>query len=108
MIDILNSVEAASHEALPVGRSTLKRSPKYKSMPGWSESVKPQRDTAYFWSQVWKSAGCPQNTELHKIMKRTRNIYHYHIRKCKKSEEIIKSNKFLDACLNGKGDVYNE
>ena len=41
-------------------------------------------------------------------MKRTRNIYHYHIRKCKKSEEIIKSNKFLDACLNGKDDIYNE
>ena len=108
MTEVLNSVEAASFETLPIEKSKSISSAKPKLIPGWSESVKPQRDTAYFWSQVWKSAGCPQNTELHKIMKRTRNIYHYHIRKCKKSEEIIKSNKFLDACLNGKDDIYNE
>ena len=55
---------------------------------------------------MWISAGRPLNTELHRIMKRSRNIYHYNYRKCKKSEQIISKNKLLDACLNGKGDIF--
>jgi hypothetical protein len=38
----------------------------------------------------------------------TRNVYHYHVKKIKRSEEIIKKNKLLDACLNGNGDVFKE
>ena len=41
-------------------------------------------------------------------MKRSRNLYHYHVRKIKKSEDIIKKNKLLDACLNGNGDIFTE
>ena len=41
-------------------------------------------------------------------MKRTRNIYHYEVRKCKKSEEYLKRNKLLDACVNGSGDIFSE
>ena len=41
-------------------------------------------------------------------MKRTKNLYHFHVRKIKKSENIIKKNKLLDACLNGNGDVFQE
>ena len=70
--------------------------------------MKPYRDTALFWNQVWKAAGKPCNTELHKIMKRTRNIYHYQYKKCIKSEQIIKKNKVLDACINGEGDIFKE
>ena len=44
IIDILNSVEVASYEALPIGKSTSKSS-KYKSMPGWFQSVKNLRGT---------------------------------------------------------------
>ena len=46
--------------------------------------------------------------QLHFIMKRSRNLYHYHVRKSKKSEEIIKKNKLLDACLNGNGNIFDE
>ena len=41
-------------------------------------------------------------------MKRTRNLYHYAIRKCKKSVEQIKKNKLLDACISGKGSIFDE
>ena len=41
-------------------------------------------------------------------MKRSRNIYHYHYRKCKKAEQTIVKNKLLDACLNGGGDIFKE
>ena len=81
---ILNLVEEQAKEALPViqPKSDNQKKPK----PGWTEQVKPYRDTAHFWSQVWKSAGCPQNTVLHNIMKRSRNIYHYEYRKCNRSK----------------------
>ena len=41
-------------------------------------------------------------------MKKTRNTYHFHYRKCKKSEELISKNKLLDACINGNGDLFLE
>ena len=106
MAEVLACVEDEAFQSLPVSNphSGQKKQPK----PGWSEQVKPFRDTAFFWSQVWKSAGKPINTVLHGIMKRSRNIYHYQHRKCVKSEEIIKKNKVLDACINGDGDIFKE
>ena len=41
----------------------------------WCEEVQPFKDTAMFWHSIWMSAGRPINTELHRIMKRTRNIF---------------------------------
>ena len=41
-------------------------------------------------------------------MKKTKNLYHYHVRKLKRSQEIISQNKLLDACLNGKSDLFDE
>ena len=107
IVEILDIVENASFEALP-GTSNASSNPTKKKMPGWCDEVKPFRDTAFFWSQVWKSAGSPLNTELHKVMKRTRNIYHYQARKCKKAEDFIKRNKLLNACVNGSGDIFSE
>ena len=79
-----------------------------KHVPGWKTHVKPFRDKAFFWHQVWTSAGRPINTTLHTIMKRTRNVYHFQYRKCRKAEELIKKNKLLDACINGNGDIFLE
>ena len=73
-----------------------------------NEIVKPHRETAHFWNSVWQSAGRPINTELHKIMKRTKNLYHYHVRKCKRSEDKIKATKLLNSCLNGENDLFTE
>ena len=103
---ILNHVEQVALDSLPV--VTPSSSNKKKPKPGWSELVKPYRDTAHFWNQVWQSAGRPQNTVLHNIMKRSRNIYHYQYRKCRKSEDMIRKNKLLNACINGDGDLFEE
>ena len=101
---LLECVENAAIEALPVPHPPKLR----KIVPGWKSEVKPFRDTAYFWHQIWVSSGKPINTELHRIMKKTRNTYHFHFRKCKKSEELITKNKLLDACINGNGDLFLE
>ena len=74
----------------------------------WKSEVEPFKKDAQFWHSIWISAGRPLNTELHKIMKRTRNIYHLQIRKCKKAADTLKRNTLLDACINGKGDIYSE
>ena len=110
MMKIMDCVEKSAAEALPVPepkRNSPSKS-KPKPVPGWSEMVKPFRDNAYFWHQVWVSAGKPLNTQLHNIMKRTRNCYHFQYRKCKKAENIVIKNKLLDACINGNGDIFKE
>ena len=45
---------------------------------------------------------------MHNIRKRTRNVYHYHLRKCQRAENKIKRNKLLDACINGGSDIFVE
>ena len=71
-------------------------------VPGWNEFVKPFRDDSIFWHSVWVSAGRPQNTVLHNIMKNTRTKYHYAIRLVKKEESDIRKNNFLEKCFTGK------
>ena len=35
-------------------------------------------------------------------------MYHYQIKKCRRAEEKIKKNKFLDMCLNVDVDLFQE
>ena len=81
---------------------------KKRQVPGWNEEVQPFRDTALFWHSIWVSCGKPLNSEVHNIMKRTRNVYHFQLRKCRRAENKIKRNKLLDACINGGGDIFAE
>ena len=105
MISILESLEIAAIVSLP---SQTSRSVKKKGRPGWVEIVAQFRKKAMFWSEVWKSAGKPQNCELFYIMKRSKNVYHYQVRKLKKSDNIIKRNNLLNACLNGESNIFKE
>ena len=105
MIAILDALETAANVSLP---SSSNRKHKKKCRPGWTDNVAPFRDTAVFWSEVWKSAGKPLIGQLFNIMKRSKNVYHYQIRKLKKSENLIKKNNLLDACLGGNSDLFKE
>ena len=105
---VLECVEYSAAQTLPTPKPPRTLPSKAKLVPGWKVYVKPFRDKAYFWHQVWVSAGKPINTELHRIMKKTRNIFHFQYRKCKKAENLIVKNKLLDACINGNGDLFTE
>ena len=107
VISTLEAMEDAATVSLELSHVN-KISARRTCLPGWSSLVKPFKDEAYFWHQIWNSAGRPLNNELHRIMKKTRNTYHYHIRKCKKSTDIVKRNNLLDACLNGNSDIFKE
>ena len=106
LINTLESIEKAAESCTP--KFHIPNGRKNHKIPGWKTEVKPYRDNAGFWFSVWKSAGRPLNTELHKIMKRTRNLYHFQVKKCRKSEDLIRRNNFLDACLNGSSDIFSE
>ena len=73
-IKILKTVEQVAVRILRVVKFSGKESK--QARPGWFSMTKPQRGTALFWYKVWLSADRPQNTELHRIMKKTRNAYH--------------------------------
>ena len=104
-LEVLETVQTVAEEILPVPATSDKSGRKGFRRPGWLDEVKPFREKAYFWHQVWKSCGSPVNTEVHKIMKHTRNTYHYHYKKCRRAEEKIKRNKLLSACLGEGGDL---
>ena len=105
MEKVLCTVQKVAEGCLPVPKT---KEEKVKVMPGWNQSVKPLREVAYFWHQVWQSAGRPLNTGLHQMMKKTRNIFHMQAKKCRKTEDKIKKNKLLQACLSGEGNIFSE
>ena len=106
LVSVLESMRtsAASCLPLPSNKKSNKKSPIYR----WNEEVQPFKENAMFWHSIWLSAGRPMNTILHRIMKRTRNLYHYQIRKNRKMAECIKKNALLSACINDKGDIFKE
>ena len=109
MFNLMECIEKSAAETLPTPPPPKTTNPSAKKpIPGWSHLVKPFRDKAHFWHQVWISAGKPLNTQLHNVMKKTRNVYHFQFRKCKKAENAIIKNKLLDACINGNGDIFKE
>ena len=70
--------------------------------------MEPYQDAAKFWFSIWASAGQPLNTVLHTIMKKTRNQFHYQIRKCKRVESFIKNRKLVENSLEGENDIFAE
>ena len=105
--EVLEAVQRAGEETLPFPKAGSSKIGK-KSTPGFKVQVKPFKEDAYFWHSIWKSAGRPLNTQLHTIMKRTRNIYRRELKKCQTSEETIKKSRLLNSCLNGEGDLFRE
>ena len=97
--EVLEAVQLAGEQTLPCPKTGSSETHKNRLTPGFSENVKPFKEKAYFWHQIWKSAGSPINTKLHRIMKRSRNVYHVEFKKCKKAK---------DACLNGNGELFKE
>ena len=106
VINVLQSVdEAASSNLCQPSSNSVKRE---KPVPGWSRIVQPFKDKSIFWHKVWLSAGRPVNTELHNVMKHARNVYHYQLRKYRKSENIIRRDNLLNACINGNNNIFDE
>ena len=105
IMSILKTIEKTSVTHLTPKVIGKKRK---EPIASWQTEIEPFKRDAQFWHAVWISAGRPLNNELHRLMKRTRNVYHLHIRKAKKAADVVKRNRLLDACINGRGDIYME
>ena len=64
-------------------------------VPGWNDIIKPYKDEALFWHNVWVSLNRPQNNEVYIAMKTFRNQYHYAIRRSKANEAELRKTKFF-------------
>ena len=105
--EVLEAVQEVAEASLPVPRGGQEKDGHRKALACWDEVTKYKSDL-YFWFQVWVSCGRPINTEVYKVMKRTRNVYHYILRKCVKNEERLKRSKLLSSCLGEGGDIFEE
>ena len=95
--DVMEAISTSVRVNIPHSKPGRRR-----NIPGWSDEVAPYKDAAYFWWSVWKSAGKPQNTQLHMVMKSTRNKYTYVLRRVKKQADEIRKSKFVQDCLEGR------
>ena len=68
-------------------------------VPGWLEEVQPFREDANFWHSTWLSAGKPNRGDLHVAMARSRNLYHYAIRRAKRNADLLKAKKLFEASV---------
>jgi len=104
-MDVLDSISRAVGNNIPISAPSKRKN----VIPGWNEDVKKSQDDARFWHAVWRSAGKPMNTELHRLMKYTRNQFHYAVRRVKRKESEIRNNKFIKCCLeNNVDDLLGE
>ena len=108
MMDIMGALIECSHENIPMvgGDSRSQKEPQV--MPGWKETVEPCREKAVFWHSVWQSCGRPARGEVKNIMAKTRNRYHYAVRKCKKMIDSTRARKLLEASQEGPVNLLKE
>lgn len=74
LVCLLNTIKSTADDCLPCNKKkvgNVKKTP----IAFWHDEVQPYKDKSIFWHKVWISAGRPINTELHRIMKKTRNVY---------------------------------
>ena len=102
--EVLMAISESAEKSLSFSSSITSRKI-VKKIPGWNDQVRPYRENAKFWFSVWISAGKPLNCELQNIMRRTKNIYHYQVKKCKKAEDQIKKDKLLSALLDPDSEI---
>ena len=81
--EILANISESASEAIPIKeiQNNKKVDGHSKKIAGWKEFIEPFQKDAQFWYSIWLSAGKPVNTELHRIMKTTKNQFHYQIQR---------------------------
>ena len=87
--EVLEAVSDSGRDTIPMSHGKQSGRVTKKKTAGWKEFVEPYQDNAHFWHSVWMSAGKPVNTELHRIMKQSKNKFHYQIRRCKRIESFL-------------------
>ena len=111
VLDILVSMNEASHVKIPkTGGGLVKTRSNFRPccIPGWKDEVEPFQLDAKIWHAVWKSAGRPSTGGLYSIMAKSRNMYHFAIRRVKKKADLVRAKKLFEAAETGSTDLLQE
>ena len=89
---LTNCVQCIIYSCLDAGNATIPHiRTNDKTMPGWSDKAKAEREDALFWHWIWCEAGRPYSGNIYAIMENTRHKYHYTVRRLKKEKINIKN-----------------
>ena len=106
VLDILCNIVESTHTRLPLAGGRRAAPARAGSghipggnIPGWNEEVEPFRQDALFWHSVWVSAKRPNTGDLHIMMARSRNQYHYAVRRLKLNSNLVRDKKLFEASL---------
>ena len=111
VIDVMSSIIETSQQCIPMSggrRGSKPECPVSQAIPGWGDFVEPYKQDAVFWHSVWQSAGRPVQGVLKGIMTRTRNMYHYAIRRVKRMAESIRAKNLLEASEISSCELFKE
>ncbi len=70
--------------------------PSDRTVTGWNDYVKHDKDQSLFWHWIWLEAGRPNKGHVYAIMQRTRHLYHYSVRRCKQQKLQIQRTKLAE------------
>ena len=96
--EVMRAIENSVEQNIPHTSGKSRKKP----VPGWTTYIAPYKSDADFWNSIWVSSGRPQNTELHRVARYTKNQYHRQVKHIKKCEAQIRQNSFLADVLDGK------
>jgi hypothetical protein len=82
---------------------------KKRKLPYWGQNVKPYKDDALFWHNLWKECDKPSNGILYDLMRKTKLQYHYAVRKLKRNSDVLRKEKMAEALNeNNSRNFWNE
>ncbi len=78
-------------------------------MPGWNDHVRKVRESAMLWNRIWVEAGwavCPEAGVLFDLRKQTKKAYKYSVRRVKRRQKYIVSEKLSKALLLANNSLF--
>ena len=107
-VDVLQAVESAAKENLPVvgGGGGGRHQP--SKVPGWKEHVQPYYEESKFWHSLWVSAGKPIDGQLLHLMRDSKHQYKYALRRVQRAKNKIQNDMFLTSIMQGGVNIFKE
>ena len=90
--EIVNACTSASKVIPSTGKGSCKQ-----AVPGWKQYCESERKVAMYWHNAWKHEGRPRQGFLAEARRRSRMKYHRVVKKIKKHENVIRSERMVES-----------
>ena len=98
--DIIQACLTAAKHVLPSTGASKSNNGTKTPIPGWNEHVAVKKGIALDWHWRWVYAGKPHIGQLSYMRRVTRLQYHYAVRAVKKHENVLRSERMIQNCVN--------